>query len=70
VLNLSIIAGEVLKSNLLDECCDYLDQAAAPSTQTRELLDGDLRTGDLVTLARSQPHAYRLRGIRAKYPAK
>jgi chaperonin cofactor prefoldin len=57
----------VLKSNLLDECCDYLDQAAAPGTQQRDLLDGDLRAGDLVTLAGSQPHAHRLRGIRAKY---
>jgi chaperonin cofactor prefoldin len=57
----------VLKSNLLDECCDYLDKAAALGTQPRELLDGDLRAGDLVTLAGSQPHAHRLRGIRAKY---
>jgi TPR repeat protein len=46
-----------LKSSLLDECCDHLDQAAAPGAQPKELLDEDLRAGDLVALAKSQPHA-------------
>jgi hypothetical protein len=57
------------QSSLLDECCDHLDQAAALGAQPKELLDEDLRTGDLVNLAGSQPHAHRLRAILAKYQA-
>jgi hypothetical protein len=58
-----------LESGLLDQCCEYLDQIAALGIQPKKLLDEDLRTGDLVTLAGSQPHAQRLSAILAKYQA-
>jgi hypothetical protein len=65
----SMEADAAAKTKLLDECCDYLEQAAAVGAQPKELLDEDLKRGDLTNLGASPPHAERLRTILEKYQA-
>jgi hypothetical protein len=58
-----------LKADLLDKCAVYLELAAQRGAQPKELVEDDLRTGDLAQLGGSQPHATRLQTILATYQA-
>ncbi len=54
-------------SRLLDECCDYLENAAKNALQSKSLLEEDLSSGDLRMVAKSAAHADRLKGIKSIY---
>jgi tetratricopeptide (TPR) repeat protein len=59
----------VKKTELLDEAYGYLEQAAHFGAQPKELLENDLKTGEMVNLEGSAAHATRLGATKGVYEA-